>query len=168
MKKENKTALMKATDLLANQEQSSTLLKKKLLARKYNAQEVDEAIDKLKKFNYLNDEETCRRQFENFYSEEKLSVNKIFLKMIQRGFDGDFVKSLIPENFEERELRVAKKILAKKFSSIDDEIDSQEKIKLKKKIWQSLGYAGFSGEIIGTAVEDFFQENFQKSLECGI
>lgn len=139
MAKAKKTALMKATELLANQEQSSAVLRQKLLARKYDAQEVDEAIGKLKKYNYLDDEEFCRRQFENFYAEGKLSLRQILVKLIQRGFDKDFIEQLIPDDFEEHERLVAEKLLAKKFSggSFD-----------KNKAWQFLAARGFDGEII--------------------
>ena len=47
MFREKKSALAKATDLLANQEQSSTVLRRKLLARKYDATEVDAALAEL-------------------------------------------------------------------------------------------------------------------------
>lgn len=143
---EKKSALMKATELLANQEQSSEVLRKKLLARKYDAQEVNEAIDKLKKYNYLDDEEICRRQFENFYSEGKLSLRQILVKLIQRGFDKNFIEQLIPDDFEEHERLVAEKLLAKKFTG--KKFD-------KAKAWQFLAARGFDGEIISSAAESF-------------
>ena len=77
MKKQNKTALMKAAELLARREQSSKILRQKLLSKKYPETEADAAIKILQDRNYLNDEESCRRQFEIFYSEEKLSVKQI-------------------------------------------------------------------------------------------
>ena len=140
MTKQKKSALQKATDLLANQEQSSTLLRQKLLARKYAAAEVDEALANLKKYNYLDDEETCRQQFENFYAEGKLSIRQIVVKLIRRGFDKDFIEQLIPDDSDEHELLAAEKLLTKKFTggkSFD-----------KAKAWQFLAARGFSGEII--------------------
>lgn len=130
---------MKATELLANQEQSSKVLRKKLLARNYDAQEVDEAIDKLKKYNYLDDEEICRRQFENFYADGKLSLRQILIKLIQRGFDKNFIEQLIPEDFEEHERLTAEKLLAKKFAG--EKFD-------RIKAWQFLTARGFDREII--------------------
>ena len=143
-----KTALQKAAELLANREQSSTILRQKLLARKYDAAEVDEALDKLKKYNYLDDEEACRRQFENFYSEGKLSIRQIFVKLIRRGFDKDFIKQLIPDDFEEHERLAAEKLLAKKFPADFD----------RAKAWQFLATRGFDGEIISAAIENFRHE----------
>ena len=147
MIKQKKSALQKATDLLAHQEQSSTTLRMKLLARKYDASEVDEALAKLQKYNYLNDEETCRRQFENLYSEGKLSVRQILVKLIQRGFDKNFIEQLIPDNSDEHDRLAAEKLLAKKFSR-DKNFD-------KAKAWQFLSARGFDGEIISSAVENF-------------
>lgn len=140
-----KTALQKATDLLANQEQSSTVLRRKLLARKYDSAEVDAAIDKLKHYKYLDDEDACRTQFERFYSEEKLGVREIVFKLIGRGFDKDFIEQLIPDDSGEHDRLVAQKLLTKKFSANFD----------RAKAWQFLSARGFDGEIISATIEDF-------------
>ncbi|MBQ6758784.1 MAG: RecX family transcriptional regulator, partial [Selenomonadaceae bacterium] len=119
MTKQNKTALQKATDLLARQDQSSTVLRRKLLIRKYDASEVDAAIDKLKQANYLDDDETCRRQFENLYEEGKLSLRQIVYKLLQRGFDKSFIEQLIPDDADEHERLAAARLLEKKFKRTD-------------------------------------------------
>lgn len=146
MFREKKSALAKATELLANQEQSSTVLRRKLLARKYDATEVDAALDKLKQYNYLDDAEACKHQFENFYSEYKLSIRQIVAKLIQRGFEKDFIEQLIPDDFDERELLVATRALEKKFTRNNFN---------RAKAWQFLSTRGFDGEIISSAVENF-------------
>ena len=151
MIKEKKSALMKATDLLANQDQSSTVLRRKLLARKYDSAEVDDAIAKLKKYNYLDDDETCRRQFENFYTDEKLSVRQIAAKLVQRGFDKDFIERLIPDDAEEHDQLVAEKLLAKKFPNAA-KFD-------KAKAWQFLSSRGFNGDVISSAIEKLLIDN---------
>ncbi len=154
--KENKTALMTAADLLAKQEQSSKTLKRKLLAKKYSENEIDSAIETLQKRNYLNDEETCRQQFEIFYSAEKLSVRQICMKLIQRGFDYEFIKSLIPPDSDKREKKIAAKILEKNFHEINfDDLDTKEKFKLKSKMYQKLSSKGFNSEIISAVMENF-------------
>ena len=149
MVKEKKSALQKATDLLANQEQSSTVLRRKLLARKYDTAEVDDALAKLKRYNYLDDAEACRRQFENFYADGRLSVRQIVAKLIQRGFDKNFIERLIPDDSDEHDLLAAEKLLAKKFP---------DAVKFDKaKAWQFLSTRGFDGEIVTTAIENFTQ-----------
>ena len=151
MYRQKKSALQKATDLLANQEQSSKILRRKLLARKYDAAEVDEAIDKLTRYNYIDDAEACQRQFENFYADEKLSVRQIIFKLVQRGFDQNFIERLIPDDADEHDLHVAEKLLAKKFPA--------EKIFDRTKAWQFLSARGFSREIISSAAQNFTSEN---------
>ena len=145
-----KTALEKAAELLANLEQSSTILRQKLLIRKYDAAEVDEALDKLKKNNYLDDAEACRHQFENLYTEGKLSIRQIVVKLIRRGFDKDLIERLIPDDSEEHERLAAEKLLTKKFSRVE-KFD-------KSKAWQFLSTRGFEGEIISSAIENFPNE----------
>lgn len=154
--KENKTALMKAADLLARQDQSSKVLRRKLLQKKYTEQETDAAIKILQERNFLNDEETCRRQFEILYSEERLSVKQIFIKLIQRGFDSAFIKNLIPSNYEDHEIKIAEKLLEKNFSADNfAELSEQDKFKLKNKMYQKLSTRGLSSEIISAAIENF-------------
>ena len=141
---------MKAADLLAYREHSEAELKRKLLARKYDSAEVDETIDKLKQHNYLDDAELCRQQFENFYAEGKLSIRQIVAKLIQRGFDKDFIEQLIPADSDEHELQAATLALTKKFKSTDDK-------NFRAKAWQFLSGRGFDGEIISAALENFLQ-----------
>lgn len=154
MIQKNKTALMKATDLLARQEQSEKILRQKLLARQYDGAEIDDAINKLKKYNYLNDAETCTRLFEILYSEEKFSVKQICLKLQQRGYDSTFIQSLIPAETYEHEYNAALKIAQKKFG---DKISAD--IKFKKKIWQHLAAKGFESEIISAVIEEILNGN---------
>lgn len=146
MLKQKKSALQKATDLLARQEQSTAILRRKLIQRGYDVAEVDDALAKLTRYNYLDDAETCRRQFENFYAEGKLSVRQIVVKMIQRGFDQSFVEQLIPPDAEAHELLTALKLLAKKFSAATFD---------RAKAWQFLSARGFNGDTISAAVENF-------------
>ena len=153
MIQKNKTALMKATDLLAHQDQSEKILRQKLSMKKYAADEIDDAINKLKKYHYLNDEETCTRIFENLYAEERLSVKQICVKLIQRGYDSELVKNLIPSDTYEHEYKIALKIATKKFATkqFDDNL------KLKQKIYQHLTSKGFESEIISTVIKEILQ-----------
>ena len=157
MREQNKTALMKAAELLARREQSSKILRQKLLSKKYSETESDAAIKTLQERNYLNDEESCTRQFEILYSEEKLSVKQICMKLIQRGFDSEFVKNLIPADSDSHDKKIAEKILEKKIRAINfDELDAKEILKTKNKLYQKLAAKGFNSEIIFAAMEKFY------------
>lgn len=117
-----------------------------MLARKYDAAEVDTALEKLKQYNYLDDAEACKRQFEILYSEGRLGVRQIAVKLLQRGFDKDFIDSLIPDDADAHDLTVAAQILGKKFTRGGFD---------RAKAWQFLAARGFDGEIISAAVENF-------------
>jgi regulatory protein len=145
---------MKATDLLSRQDQSEKILRQKLLARQYEESEVDAAIDKLKKYNYLNDDETCARIFKILYDEERLSVKQIQMKLIQRGYNSDFIKNLIPDDTYEHEYNAALKIANKKFGG-----KVSNDMKGKQKIWQHLAAKGFSSEIVSTVIEEILNCN---------
>ena len=142
---------------MARREQSSKILRQKLLSKKYSEAESDAAIKTLQERNYLNDEESCARQFEILYSEEKLSVRQICMKLIQRGFDSEFVKNLIPADSDSHDKKIAEKILEKKIRAINfDELDAKEILKTKNKLYQNLAAKGFTSEIIFAAMEVFF------------
>ncbi len=149
MVRKNKTALQTAAGILARQDQSSKKLRQKLIAKNFDETEIDAAIDKLTEKNFLNDAETCASQFENLYAVEILSVRQIYFKLLQRGFDSDTIKNLIPADTYEHEFNAAAKAVAKKFSGV--EIDA----KTKNKIWQYLGTKGFESEIVRAVAEDF-------------
>lgn len=146
MFRQKKSALQKATDLLARQEQSTKTLRLKLLARGYDGAETDDAIAKLVRYGYIDDAETCRRQFENFYADATLSVRQIVVKLMQRGFEKNFIDGLIPNDADEHDKLVAEKLLAKKFPA--DKFD-------RAKAWQFLSTRGFDGEIISAVVAKF-------------
>lgn len=158
LKRENKTALMKAADLLLRQEQSSKVLRRKLLSQKYSysESEVDSALKVLQEKGYLNDNESCTQQFEFLYSAGELSVNQICVKLVKRGFDSDFIKSLIPTDSYEHDKKIAARLVEKFFMTTNfSELDAQSKYKFKGKVYQKLFAKGFSSEIISATVEDF-------------
>lgn len=116
---QSKSALAKATDWLARRDYSSALLRKKLLTARYDDAEVDDAIAKLQRYGYLDDEANCRQQFDELWVQQKLSLRRIICKLIQRGFDRNYIDSLIPDDVAAREVSVASQLLAKRFGGID-------------------------------------------------
>lgn len=145
---ESKTALMKATDLLARQDHSERALKQKLAHRKFSSDEIDSAIDTLKQRNYLDDEQSCARQFERLYSEGKLSLNQLRAKLMSRGFERALIESFIPSDSDERERAAALSALRVKFKQPADD----------RKLYQFLSTRGFDGEASVYAVDEFKRE----------
>ena len=146
--KEKPTALVKAVDLLAQQEHSEARLREKLIRRDYAAEEIDEAVTRLKEKHYLNDEEACRRQFSYFFEDGRMSVRQICQKLIQRGFAQELVYACIPEEKEEHELEAAFRAACGRFRSA---------VK-RDKIKQFLYRRGFSFSVCDAAVSRFVEE----------
>ncbi|MBQ9633905.1 MAG: regulatory protein RecX [Schwartzia sp.] len=145
------TALEKAVELLARQEQSSARLREKLRQRDYEAEEIDAAIARLEERHYLNDEESCARQYQKLYEESGMSVRQIEQKLLTRGFPPSLVRASAPkeEGREERELNAALRSLRSRFRAAA----------LRAKMKQFLYRRGFSYGICDSATSAFLEEN---------
>ena len=145
------TALEKAVELLARQEQSSARLREKLRQRDYEAEEIDAAIARLEERRYLNDEESCARQYQKLYEESGMSVRQIEQKLLTRGFPSSLVRASAPkdEGREERELNAALRSLRSRFRAAA----------LRTKMKQFLYRRGFSYGICDSATSAFLEEN---------
>ncbi len=140
-----RTALICATDLLARQDHSEVRLRQKLAVRKYPKEEIDDAIEKLKKYNYLNDERACGYQFDMMYQSNRYSMRQISAKLFTAGFKEELINKFKPEDYEEREERVAFHLLKAKYKNPTD----------IRKMQQFLYAKGFEYSIITSAVEKF-------------
>ena len=145
--KHERTALMCATDILARQENSENRLRQKLTQRGYPEEEIENALDKLKERNYLNDERACARQFEILY-DGSASIRQITAKLINRGFELALIENCIPDNSDEYEQAAALKVLKVKFKNPAD----------NQKMWQHLAAKGFEFDAMTFAIEKFNDE----------
>ena len=126
-----KTALMKAVDLLARAEHSTAHLARKLAQR-----------------GYLDDEEACRHQFAFLYEESRQSVRQITTKLMQKGFPSALIAECVPGDIFERERDAAGRCLALHFKKNAD----------VQKMLQHLYRRGFSTAVCRAAVADFTEE----------
>ena len=141
----NKTALQYATDLLARQEQSTARLREKLRRKGYEEEETEAALLYLTEKHYLDDAETCARQFEFLYHESKSSVRQIRLKLQQRGFEASLIRDCIPKDTYEREKAAARRVLSLKYKKTAD----------PRKMMANLYQKGFALDAARAAVEEF-------------
>lgn len=141
----DRTALICAVDLLARQDQSENRLRQKLIDRKYSEDEINDAIEKLKKYNYLNDERACSNQFEIMYQSNRYSVRQISNKLFQMGFSKELIASFTPENYDEHDELTAIRFLKSKFKTLPE----------NKKMWQFLSTKGFAYSVVSNAIEKF-------------
>ena len=142
------TALVKAVELLAQQEHSEAKLREKLMRRDYAEEEIAAATDRLREKNYLNDEEACRRQFDHFFEDGRMSVRQICQKLMQRGFAANLVHSCIPDEKDEHEAEAAFRAACGRFRS---------PVK-REKIKQFLYRRGFGLSVCDAAICRFAEE----------
>ena len=145
------TALEKAVALLAMQEQSSAKLREKLRQRDYASEEIDAAIARLEERHYLNDEESCARQYQKLYEETAMSVRQIEQKLLTRGFPSSLVRASAPnlEDRDERELNAALRSLRSRFRA------AAPMAKMKQFLYRR----GFSYGTCDSATSAFLEEN---------
>ena len=118
-KSAEKTALITAVDYLARQAHSEKKLREKLQRKGFPQEEIDAAIERLIERKYLDDADLCAQQFMYLYNESRYSVRQIFVKLMQRGFDKELIRSAVPPDTAEREAAVAERVLAMKFKPTD-------------------------------------------------
>ena len=129
--KTEKTALMKAVDLLARAEHSTAHLARKLLQR-----------------GYLDDTEACRHQFTFLYEESRQSVRQIQAKLMQKGFSSALIAECVPDDTFEREKEAARRCLDVHF----------KKSAAEQKMLQHLYRRGFSTAVCRAAVAAFAED----------
>ncbi len=89
MKKSNKTAYEAAISLLNRRAQSEWEIRTKLRRKEYRGSEIDEAVERLYEYHYLNDEELAEDVF-RYYQEERLYGDRyIHMKLKSRGLASD-------------------------------------------------------------------------------
>lgn len=143
-----KTALMKAVDLLARAEHSTAQLARKLAQRGYEEEEIQAALATLTERGYLDDEEACRHQFAFLYEESRQSVRQITAKLLQKGFPSALITECVPDDTFKREKDAAVRCLDMHFKKSAE----------PQKMLQHLYRRGFSTAVCRAAVADFTEE----------
>ena len=107
-----KRAKKRALHLLEQMDRTEHQLREKLIASGYPVICVDDAIDYVKAFHYLDDE----RYAEMFtrYKKEKFSRQQIKQKLIQKGVNRDIISSAIEEAYDTDETIHIRNLLQKR------------------------------------------------------
>lgn len=151
------SAKRKAMDLLLRSDQSEKELKRKLALKDFDEETIEEAIDYVKKFNYINDE----RYAENYvnYRSRGKSKRQLKMELERKGIEKERVEELISETVDERETidqLIRKKVGNKKEFSIEE----------RKKLMAFLYRRGFEGELIQSRMREVLGESGKREYEC--
>ena len=111
-----KRAKKRALHLLEQMDRTEQQLREKLMASEYPARCVEDAIEYVKRFHYLDDERyalTFTR-----YKKDKMSRQQIKLKLMSKGIARDIISNVIEEEYDTDETVQIRNLLEKKhFSS---------------------------------------------------
>ena len=167
-----KTALDYAGSLLDMRGYSSAELRKKLEDRGYPQEDAEQAIEKLKEYGYINDEEFARSMIRRASGSGKAS-RRVEMELKEKGFDAEAARSAAEELKEgdfERALNEARKLLEKAgglpYASREDDIGSTEEArervreayakrqKIYGKISRKLAALGYEASVIYSVLEE--------------
>ena len=156
-KSNKKTAFNYALTLLSKQDYSESKLKKKLLNKDYEEEEILEATTRLKELGYLNDAEVVSYKFKYLFEESKKSVREIERKLTEQGFkreDIEAAREAVGEEIYERDLAAALNLLKSKY----------DKKKEPQKMRALLFRHGFPSNVCFDAVNDFVNDEDEDDL----
>ena len=139
-------ARKKALDLLSRADCSEADLRKKLMLKNYLPTVVDDALNYVKRFNYINDE----RYAENYlnYRGKAKSSRQLKMELISKGIDSDIIDNLLVENSSDEE--AIRNLIQKKIKNSEDIDDAKI-----KKIYAYLYRKGFNSELIRSELHDY-------------
>ncbi|MEE1305869.1 MAG: regulatory protein RecX [Agathobacter sp.] len=107
-----KRAAKRAMHLLEQMDRTEKQLRDKLKAGEYPECCIDQAVEYVKRFHYLDD----RRYAENYirFSQNKMSRRNLSAKLMQKGISRDIVELALEEGYESDESKQIQALLEKK------------------------------------------------------
>ena len=139
-------ARKKALDILVRADCSEADLRRKLSLKNYSEEVIEDAINYVKKFNYINDE----RYAENYlnYKGKSKSLRQIKMELISKGIDSDIIENLLTDEKSDEE--ALKNLIKKKIKNPEDMDDNKI-----RKIYAYLYRKGFNTELISSCLNAY-------------
>ena len=143
---------------LSNRMHSVAELKKKLLFKKFSAENIDLVLSDLSELNHLNDSKFAETFAHEKIQYKKFGLMKVKAELIRKGISKDIIESTLEkftdqENFTANALQIAKKKLA---SSQYNKLDVKKK---KEKLFRFLMTKGYSPETIKNVLKNIHLGN---------
>ena len=120
-----KRAFARLMHILERAFKSEKDIVKRLEQSLYPLEAIDEAVEKAKKFGYINDDRYVERYIYNY--KDKYSKLKLKYKLIEKGIDKEIIEKYM-EDIEINETPMIKKLLEKKHYFITEEKEKRQKI----------------------------------------
>lgn len=140
-------AKKKAISLLTVQDRTESQLRKKLLEQGYEDAVVDEAINYVKGYKYIDDERYAKNYIH--YRMQQKSRQQLRIELVKKGVSEDVILVALQEEYEVEERDLIRKLLEKK--RYCDDLEYKE----KHRIISYLMRRGFQLEDIRSCMSDF-------------
>lgn len=156
-----KRAVMRAMNLLKSKDYTEKELMDKLRASYYPQMAIDNALEYVKSYGYVND----RRYAANYvmFKAESRSRHQIVGFLKQKGISSDIIQSVCEEYYgdnSEAEYEVLLKQMSKKLSKYDEQPGFEARQKIKSYFYRK----GFSTEIIGKTLDVVVERRYNNNL----
>ena len=151
LKEEEKNkALNYAINLLSRKDRTKKEIEDKLIEKGYDRNVIDNILDKLKSYNYINDEIYCEKYINDKIKFSKYGKNKIKSKLYAKGVDKDIISQKMIEIDNNLEYNRAFELAQKKLPSLQ----KYDKIKIKSKLSYHLISKGFDYDVVNKVIRE--------------
>lgn len=139
-----------ALHILGRRSHSEYELRQKLYSKDYAATQIDDVINRLLAYDYVNDNKLATSLFAKYLQVGKYSLNNMICKLKQRGLPDDVIKNVTNSFDCEEEWTSALKIVNSRFKSFDDIS--------KDKIYRFLATRGFGSTTIRKVCQQIYHD----------
>jgi len=136
--------------ILGRRSHSEYELRQKLYSKDYAATQIDDVINRLLAYDYVNDNKLATSLFAKYLQVGKYSLNNMICKLKQRGLPDDVIKNVTNSFDCEEEWTSALKIVNSRFKSFDDIS--------KDKIYRFLATRGFGSTTIRKVCQQIYHD----------
>lgn len=152
----SRRAFNSALNSLDYRDHSTREIRQKLM-RKFDAQYVDEAVEKLVELDLINDERYARLYARELFEHKKFGKMRIKSELRARGIAAETANEAVDELFDEEEPdnieRIVDIIEKKYYNKMNDESG-------RKKVFAALTRMGYSFSDIRDAMSEFSDDEF--------
>ena len=145
----------KALNILSRTSQSEKKIKEKL-SEDFEEDTVDNVIEFLKKYNFINDNELASKIVNTNVNLNKYGKNKIKQNLYNKGLDKSAIDEAMGEIDQDKEFENALYLAKKRYERVKNE----DPKKAYTKIANHLAYKGFSYDIIKSVLNKFFKSDY--------
>lgn len=146
-----KRAKKRCLNLLQKKPYTEYKLREKLMEGFYTQDIIDDVIDYVKSFHYVDDYDYACQYI--FYHKERESRRKIEEKLIQKGISKDVLKQAFEDSYEEEEQQKIELLQARRLLEKKKYNTESTNWKEKKKIYAFLVRKGIGNSVIRQVME---------------